>query len=295
MCFFSDAEKRAPMRGQKMTAEQINGMADTLLKRCLKMQIGCSAEPTLYAEIPALVKKAKEYGVPYVSMTSNGQLLDEDSLTKAIEAGLDELTLSMHGMKKETYEYLMNGAKWERLKSLIGILKSIKINYPDFKIRINYVVNDMNTLEIANFWHLLDGLKIDIIQFRPVQPLGDTDYSNFDLSKLKTEYNRLIKPILARCKEEGVTCIAPTLSDLDKVNDTAPWISQRVEDLTYYYISATGSNHPELEMKPGNTTGFNRYHKQQHTIKKLLKDIFRLNRIPGVKVSNTKKLNYHIK
>lgn len=102
-------------------------------------------------------------------------MLNAKSLENLIKAGLNEITLSVHGLRKDTYEYLMNGAKFEVFVSLINTLKELKSRYPNFKIRLNYVVNSMNRDDLRDFFTgVLAGLDFDILQIRPFQDVGQT-------------------------------------------------------------------------------------------------------------------------
>lgn len=294
MCFFSDKAQSINMRGQRLNEGQIKSIAKILLPRCIKLQIGCSAEPTLFSNLPNLISEAKLAHVPYISITTNGQLLTPTLLRSYASAGLDEVTLSVHGFTPDTYEYLMNGSKWERFLNALTAIKEVKREYPHLKLRINFVANDMNAKELPNIWDVLNGSEPDILQIRPVQKLGDTDYSNFDLNLLKREYADIIAPIQQRCKEKGITCIAPTLEDLENVDRSNPWMSKRMEDLTYYYVAPETSNHPGFDIGENSIDSFHAYHKREKTASRLWHDI--THPLPGEKdeVKNTKKLNYHI-
>lgn len=294
MCFFSDKKQSANMRGQRISDRQISSIAKILLPRCIKLQIGCSAEPTLFKKLPELIAEAKCARVPYISITTNGQLLTSDLLLKCADAGLNEVAMSVHGFTPDTYEYLMNGAKWERFLNALTAIKEVKKVYPKLKLRINYVANDMNAKELCKIWEVLDGAEPDILQIRPAQKLGDTDYANFDLSVLKDEYAQIIAPIKQRCKDKCITCIAPTPEDLEKVDRSNPWMSKKMEELTYYYVAPDSSNHPGLDIGENSTDSFKSYHKRQRTARSLWHDI--THKLPGENdsVRNTKKLNYHI-
>ncbi len=127
MCYFSDEEKRKQFKG-KLTAEELTKIADAFYHRALKLQIGCGAEPTLYPHNADIIRQAKEKNVPYISMTTNGNLLDEDTTEDFIVAGLNEITLSLHGVNKESYEYFMPGASYETFHKLMtGLTKCYKI------------------------------------------------------------------------------------------------------------------------------------------------------------------------
>ena len=56
MCYFSDPEKRKEMKGI-INSEQIDLMAEKLFPKALKLQLGCGAEPTLYTDLPGIIRK----------------------------------------------------------------------------------------------------------------------------------------------------------------------------------------------------------------------------------------------
>lgn len=294
MCFFSDEEQSASMRGQRITTNQIKKVSQILFSRCIKLQLGCSAEPTLFSNLPELILEAKRAHVPYISITTNGQLLTPSLLRKYAEAGLNEVTLSVHGFTSDTYQYLMKGAKWSKFMDALDAIKIVKTEFPKLNLRINFVANDINARELPMIWQVLDGLTPNILQIRPVQKLGNTDYNNFDLSLLKDEYPTIITPIKQRCRELGITCIAPTLQDLEKVTRTTPWMNKRLEELTYYYIAPDSSNHPGLDLSENSNDSFSSYHKREHTTSRLWHDILHGPHPESEYVKNTKKLNYHI-
>ena len=81
--------------------------------QAIQLHIGCVTEPTVYKGYPSLVMLGKQYKIPFIGFTTNGQLLTRASIQLMIEAGLDEITLSTHGIKEDTYEKLMKGASFE--------------------------------------------------------------------------------------------------------------------------------------------------------------------------------------
>ncbi|MDR1369353.1 MAG: radical SAM protein, partial [Dysgonamonadaceae bacterium] len=118
MCYFSDPEKRKQMAAGKFQSEDIERIADAFFHRALKLQIGCGAEPSLFAHNKEIILLGKRKKVPYISMTTNANLLSKEDIHEFIKAGLDEITLSTHGVKKETYEYFMEGASFEKFCSV---------------------------------------------------------------------------------------------------------------------------------------------------------------------------------
>lgn len=236
MCYFSDQEKRASMKGI-MTDEELQICAKALFPYAIKLQIGCGAEPTLYPELEVIIKLGRSYNVPYISLTTNGQLTGNGkvSLETLVRAGLNELTLSLHGTTKGIYENLMPGASFDTFRKLTDEIARVKKLFPDFKMRVNYTVNSLNVHdpEGSKFWDLWqDGGEPDIVQLRPVQKIGNSDWQHFDPKPLVELYDSTIGAIVEGCRRRGITCLAPNREDhyrgrwtgRDSNHDRGPYI-----------------------------------------------------------------------
>lgn len=293
MCYFSDSEKRKQLHGIA-DSQFVEATAKAMFNRALKLQIGCGAEPTLYKSLPQIVALGKSHKVPYISITTNGQLLSRELLRKLINNGLNEVTLSLHGITKETYEHFMTGAKFERFKELLTDLKEAKQDFPHFKIRINYVMNHDNTAQLAQFWDLIGETPVDVLQIRPIQHIGESEYTNFDLTHTLSLYDTVITPLIQKGREKGTTIIAPDKHNILNVDENEPEFNALIEELTYYYVSPQSCNKPTFDMT--NDT-FKSYHSRQKTVSKLLKLIFSASALKsGNKTEKkvTKKQNYNI-
>ena len=99
----------------------------------------------------ALVPLARRHGVPFIGFTSNGQLLTAPHLRTMIEGGLTEITLSTHGVHKETYERLMVGASWRSYHAISANVGRLEegIGTENPRTVINYTVNRSNLPEPA--------------------------------------------------------------------------------------------------------------------------------------------------
>ncbi|MDE7335161.1 MAG: radical SAM protein, partial [Muribaculaceae bacterium] len=214
MCYMSDPEGRKPMKGQRIDETGFERIRKAFFKRALKLQIGCATEPTLFNGLPEIIAKAKADGVPYIALTTNGKQIARGNvdLAELAASGLNELTLSMHGTSKEIYEELMPGAAYDELLALTRKIAEAKRRHPGLKLRVNYTINSRNIgdLEADRFWQLWqpDGMP-DIVQLRPVQKMGETEWNDFDLTPLKERYDATIGAIKKKCTELGIACIAP--------------------------------------------------------------------------------------
>lgn len=292
MCYFSDPERRKEMHGV-MSESQLADIEKSLYRNTLKLQIGCGAEPTLSPMLKRIVAGAKAYGVPNISLVTNGQLLagDKIDLAELAETGLNELILSLHGTHKETYEFLMTNAHWENFQALVKKIAEVKKRFPKFSLRINYTVNSLNVddLEGDKFWSIWGDAQPDTIQLRPVQNVGDTAWNDFDLTPLKEKYDSTIGAIIAESRRRGITIIAPGPEHLDAVDNIQDAYSAVVEDTSYCYVSPSSCYKPDFDPKADT---FADYHRRHHTVRHLLKSAFTAH---SRSRHATKKLNYKVK
>ncbi len=288
MCYFSDPVKRSSMKGV-LTKTQIDKIAWSLFHRAMKLQIGCGAEPSLDANLAYIVKLGREYKIPFISVTSNGHLITMDKLRELAGEGLDELTLSMHGATKETYESLMVNGCFDRFKELLADFAEVHKAYPSLKLRINYTVNADNVEELALLPELLDGIPVETIQLRPVQEIGNSDYTNFSLDKIASCYDSVIEPLIIKCKKRGITIIVPTKQNISCLEEESDDGDQRIEKATYFYVS------PKNCWRSGydyNEYRFEEYCKRNKIGMELFKSVFSKTKS---KKEFTKKMNYTVK
>ena len=290
MCYFSDPERRKTLHGV-MPIERVRQLADGLFHRALKLQIGCGAEPTLYKNLEEVVRLAKQKQVPYVSITTNGNLLTTEKLETLIAAGLDEMTLSVHGLKPTTYETLMQGAKFGRFLSLLESIKAVKQEHPAFKVRINYTMNTDNVDDLALFPEVFRDVPIDVLQLRPVQKIGNSAYTDFSTDHILDVYNSIIAPLVMHCKALGITCLVPSKDAVSALPDDTPPLEKAVYDMTYCNIEPTGWN----ENYDLDHDTFETYSRRTHRARRMLKMVFCGAEKDNGGKGKTKKMIYDVK
>ena len=239
MCFFSNPESLKKMGG-RFSEDDIESIAKAVFHRVLKLQIGCGAEPTTYKNLNRLVSIAAEHGIHNISLTTNGNLLSFDSLKQLVDSGLSEIILSAHGMSKVTYEEMMRGASFERFKQLIANLSVMKEKHPELRVRINYTMCADNVDDLSLFPKVFAEVKPNVIQLRPVQDIGSTAYTNYSLKELAETYDQHMTPILAFCRENGITCLYPDKTNLECINEENEQhehTNSAVDMLPLFYLS----------------------------------------------------------
>jgi len=231
MCYFTDADYVKTLKGQ-FKEEELKQVAKTIFKRALKLQIGCGTEPTLYKDLVKVVELGKMYKVPYISITTNANLLDEQKIENLLKAGLNEFTISLHGVTNQHF----------------------------------------------------DGNSFDILQIRPIQKIGNTEYCDFDLETIRSDYPSLIKNIKNSCKENNIILMAP--DEIPRKKETNP--SSLIFDYTFCYVS------PQKFWKEGfdwKNVSFNAYSKKIGWGSILLNNAFKSK---SKLKSLTNRLNYEI-
>ncbi|MDL2254665.1 radical SAM protein [Bacteroidales bacterium OttesenSCG-928-J16] len=284
MCYFSDPNYRKDTKGV-FNPDELPKLADAFFGRALKLQIGCGAEPSLYQHNTDIIRLAKQRGVPYISMTSNANLFSDTDLWEFAKAGLDEMTLSLHGVVRESYEYFMTNGSYDKFLQTLETLTAVKKEYPNFKIRINYTVNNDNVKELALFFEHFSTYSFDILQIRPIQEIGDSEYKTFSWDALREVYDDVILKVRQDCAERGVVCIAPSKNDLEELSSAS---DQSLVESAYCYISPKYIWKDDFDLQKER---FNSYSKKHHIGRMLFKNIFAKKREAEEK---RQKLNYTI-
>lgn len=211
MCYFSDENWLKQNAGKRLSEKEIERLADMFFPSALQVHIGCSAEPTMDKKFVDYVRLAKKkFKVPFVGLVSNGQLLTEEKIEELIDAGLDEITLSAHGITKQTFESLMKRASFERFHETLRMLDNAKkargVKYPT--LRINYTVNPDNLDELGSFFDVFGKYNVHTLQVRPIIDLGNTDFSNKELGPHLEKYNKIIENLAGQAKNRGIVVLA---------------------------------------------------------------------------------------
>lgn len=287
MCYFSNEAKRKTYKGI-LSYEQIEQIASALFHRALKLQIGCGAEPTLHKDLVRIIALGKQYHVPYISLTTNGSLLNRENLEEMIKNGLNEITISTHGLTQASYERFMVNGSFKAFRQLLIILSDLKKQYNNFKVRINYTINKDNLEELSLFQEVV-GETIDIIQLRPIQKIGESEYMDFDLTEIHDRYDTVLVPLIDYCKLKDITCLIPEKENIVVLNNNEN-TDQSLVDATYCYISPKGCWKDGFDYT---TDSFESFAKKNKLGKQLAMSI--LEKKSTSRTNVTMKMNYKVK
>ncbi|MGQ1787812.1 radical SAM protein [Saccharicrinis sp. GN24d3] len=254
MCYFSSMEQRKKLKGI-IPEIDFSHIAKVLFPRAFQVYVGCGAEPTTHRNFIELVKLAKEYKVPDVGVVTNGQLLTEKQIEYLTDIKLNELTLSCHGVTKESYEHFMTNSKFNRFLNTLELIEKYKnikkSKYPE--IRINYTVNNKNLSELNKFFTVFDKYNINTLQIRPVINIGGK-YSHAITDEQIPEYNNIINSLKNECSMRGIRLLANTTNvQFTRKNNNA-----KVADAVYCYIGPKTTEELNITWKNTNFAEFTR-------------------------------------
>lgn len=295
MCYRSSDKMDRSVAQKKISEANIRHIIRAFGRDALKLQIGVALDPSIALdESLLLLQEAKRASIKFVSLSTNGVLLGYKQLEALCEAGLDELIISCHGIHKDSYEYFMRG-KYEKFTALLSSIAAVKEKYPSLSLRINYTMNADNTEELRDFFTVFEKARPNILQLRPVQDLGSTDYTNYDLTKVRALYNTVIVPLMHDCKDKGITVVVPNLYNLDQLEDEKVYnnsLSDLFQQNVQAYFCPEYYYHPDFNIQEDTYRSYSKKHKKiAHLFKALL--------LPAHKVdvndTTTKAMNYNVK
>jgi MoaA/NifB/PqqE/SkfB family radical SAM enzyme len=285
MCYFTDDEKRMDLPKGKFNLEDLPKLADAFFSRAVKLQIGCGAEPSLFLYNIELIRLAVEKKVPYIAMTTNANRYSEKEWRELVTAGLNEVTLSMHGVTKETYEYFMVGGNYETFCSSLKVLSDLKKEFPKFKIRINYTANKDNLHELVYFFEIFGNYNFDILQIRPILEMAkNSSYNDFSWDEIYKNYDLVIEKLKNKCIQNHITFLTPSKHDLTKKENTGSVLL----DSTYIYISPKTCWRDDFDFRKDT---YDSYGKRNNLGLKLLLKVFQKDKDM---IKTKKGLNYRI-
>lgn len=292
MCYFTDAEfVRKNMKGM-FKEDDLEPISKSIFKNALKLQIGCGAEPTLFKHNTKLIQLAKQHGVPYISMITNGNLIDANDVNAFAEAGLNEIILSVHGVKKETYEDLMDKGDFAKFHQILEAVTEAKKRFPNLRLRMNYTFNEDNFYELEQFFDVFGNYAIDIIQLRPIDKIGETTYDNFSLKKIENDYVRISSRMKTESEKRNITLLYPNSvvrNEEESLKVKSKNDSSYLIPYTYFYIS------PKDAWKDGfdwRTETFGDWRKRTKWSSELLRNVFVSRR--KLDSENRNMLNYSV-
>jgi len=157
----------------KMATELVMSLIDQAAAgKVNKLYLSGFGEPLVDKRLPEFVARARDKGIPVISIVTNAQLLDSDLAASLIDAGINEINISIDGFTAESYARTRLGLNFERVIDNIKELHAIIELRPSSHGKVRVLVSAVDLLSnrhervIAN---QLLGKYVDHIYFRQAQ------------------------------------------------------------------------------------------------------------------------------
>lgn len=126
-------------------------------------------EPLLDAEIPHIIDTLRATGV-FVTLTTNGQMLDEKHCEMIVNHAPSRLLIAMDGVDAETYGKLRRRGKFDRLIANIDRLveKRNRTGATLPEVHVQMVVNRENVNQVEPYYHMAAALNVDKAFIKPM-------------------------------------------------------------------------------------------------------------------------------
>lgn len=164
MCPHSKMTRPIGIMAQNLYEKIVKECADNRVRTLHLHNFG---EPLMDKHFIERIAFAKKIGIPKVKFFTNASLLNSEKAEAILDAGADEIKISVDGDSKETFEAIRIGLNYDEVSS--NIIKLIELrNKRGLKkpvVKLNFVVRDDNRHEKQQFtarWRkIVDSVSYD--------------------------------------------------------------------------------------------------------------------------------------
>ncbi len=147
-------------------------------------------EPFLNKNFFDYVKYATDKNI-YVAVSTNGHFITEEIAYKMVDYGLNEIIISLDGMKQESYEKYRKGGNWQKVIESINILQKVKQEKKSKTplVTIQFIVFSHNEHEISDFLSKKKRWGADYMELKTAQIYDLTNTSLLPNNEKYRRYN----------------------------------------------------------------------------------------------------------
>ena len=208
-------------------------------------------EPLLNPDLPQMIRHLKNRNV-YTLFNSNGILLDEGWQHDLVDAGLDELRVSLDAATPEGYRKIRSNSEFYRivqnLRSFLNLQSNQQVSHP--RLSLWFLGTEDNILELPEFVQLANDIGIRDIYLQRLVYFQDNDgyglaRSTRSLQNSDGTYGELIQKSQELATRLGIRFNAsglcrPGESIQSEARAKSPWM-KCYRPSTLVYITANGN------------------------------------------------------
>lgn len=216
-CYFSapDAHKNFL---PAMSIEDFQSIAKMVFPLTRILYLSCGAEPFLTMGFERYIEIAGQYRIPYTGYITNGLLFTEDIIVSGVENRISEITISIDGATKQTYEDIRQGGNFDQLMSKLQLYRDTvaRIKKPLPLLRFNFTVTRTNHQEMPLLVDLAERFGVSAVKFRIYEDWGGSlVFQKESLLGYERSFNESLAEAKLRAHRAGINIIAPLEFELD--------------------------------------------------------------------------------
>lgn len=181
MCYFSTTRVFGHDT-KSMSIPLFTKIADDVFPRTRLLFFGCGAEPLMSRDFSQYAAIIGRHKVPFVSLLTNGQLLNAENIGSMIESRFNEITISVDGATAQTYESIRVGGRFERLLDNLRLANEMKTRLGRkglLNLRFTFTAMRRNIAELPLLVELAARHRVASIRVRSLGSWGGAlDFAN---------------------------------------------------------------------------------------------------------------------
>lgn len=174
-CLDKETQDGSCISLEEIKKDLIRGRKEKIIRVVLS-----GGEPTLHPQFFKITELAKNLGYQHIQVITNGRMFAyRDFLELTVNAGVNEITFSIHGHNEELHDK-QTQVKGSFNQSLTGLVNALKIK--DLIVNVDIVINKFNVKylsDILNSFINLGVLEFDLLQVIPFGRAWDNRDSVF--------------------------------------------------------------------------------------------------------------------
>jgi MoaA/NifB/PqqE/SkfB family radical SAM enzyme len=113
-----------------------------------------NGEPLVHPDGYSMIEAAVKYSGVYVTLTTNGKIMNEKRTQRLLEAGVHMIDISIDAFKPETYAKIrVKGNLDVTRENVLRLIRWVRESKANTKIVVSFVEQPQNTAEVADFEH----------------------------------------------------------------------------------------------------------------------------------------------
>jgi MoaA/NifB/PqqE/SkfB family radical SAM enzyme len=208
MCYYSFDFKR---KKEQMDLSLFRKIADEVFPKTRFLYLSCATEPLMNKQFSDFLRITGEYGVPFTSFCTNGQLLTAAVVDACIDAEISEIIFSIDGATAQTYEAIRRGGNWDRLIKNIDLLVSMKraANKRKPAVRMNFTCMQTNIHELPLMVDFAADRGAESLHVRHLLAFGDTPDSYREEAGYRELFNAKAEIARRSAAQRGIDLFLP--------------------------------------------------------------------------------------